>query len=78
MFFVLLCLKKVVSGVLGMKIGIDFGSSNFTVFVEDKGIVMSEPSLVVCDSFSGKPLAMGNAAKKTHDHRLGLQVPEPS
>lgn len=50
--------------MLGMKIGIDFGSSNFTVFVEDKGIVMSEPSLVVCDSFSGKPLAMGNAAKK--------------
>ena len=50
--------------MLGMKIGIDFGSSNFTVFVEDKGIVMSEPSIVVCDSFSGKTLAMGNSAKK--------------
>ena len=66
--FVIKCfvndLTEEVGGVLGMKMGIDFGSTNFTVFAEGKGIVMSEPSVVICDSFSGKPLVMGNAAKK--------------
>lgn len=49
--------------LLGTKIGIDFGSSSFTVFVDGKGIVMCEPSVMVCDRFSGKPVAMGSYAK---------------
>lgn len=49
--------------MLGTKIGIDFGSSSFTVFVDGKGIIMRQPSVVVCDSFSGKLLAVGNTAK---------------
>ncbi len=49
--------------LLGTKIGIDFGSSSFTVFVDGKGIVMREPSVMVCDRFSGKPVAMGAYAK---------------
>lgn len=50
--------------MLGLRIGIDFGSSSFTVFVDGRGIVMCEPSVMVCDKFSGKPIAIGAAAKK--------------
>lgn len=48
--------------MLGLHIGIDFGSANLTIFAEGKGIVLSEPSVVACDSYTGKPFAMGNAA----------------
>ena len=37
---------KMLSGMLGMDVGIDLGSSNIVVYVKDKGIVMSEPSAV--------------------------------
>ncbi len=47
----------------GLKIGIDFGSTSFTVFVEGRGIVMSEPSVTVIDKYSGKTLAVGREAK---------------
>ncbi len=49
--------------MLGLRIGIDFGSSSFTVFVDGKGVVLHEPSVMICDRYSGKPLAFGNAAK---------------
>ena len=49
--------------MIGIKMGIDFGSANLTVFVEGKGIVFCEPSVMVCDASSGKCLAMGSAAK---------------
>ncbi len=50
--------------MLGLRIGIDFGSSSFTVFVDGKGIVMCEPSVMVCDRYSGRTLAIGTNAKK--------------
>ena len=34
------------SGILGLDVGIDLGSSNIVVYVKDKGIVLSEPSAV--------------------------------
>ncbi len=49
--------------MLGLRVGIDFGSTSFTVFAEGKGIVMSEPSVAVIDKYSGKILAWGAAAK---------------
>ena len=49
--------------MLGLRIGIDFGSSSFSVFVDGKGVVLHEPSVMVCDSFSGKTIAVGSAAK---------------
>ena len=49
--------------MLGLKIGIDFGSTSFTVFVEGRGIVMCEPSVAVVDKYSGKTLAVGKEAK---------------
>lgn len=53
--------------MLGLRIGIDFGSSSFTVFVDGRGIVMCEPSVMVCDRYSGKTLAIGTNAKKMCD-----------
>lgn len=50
--------------MLGMKIGIDFGSSNITVYSEGKGIILCEPSVMVCDKYTGKTVAMGSSAKK--------------
>ena len=49
--------------MVGVRMGIDFGSANLTVFVEGKGVVLSEPSVMVCDASSGKVLAMGSAAQ---------------
>ncbi len=57
--------------LLGTKIGIDFGSSSFTVFVEGKGIVMREPSVMVCDKFSGQPVAIGSTAKQMSEKLPG-------
>lgn len=37
---------KMFSGMLGLDVGIDLGSSNIVVYVKDKGIVLSEPSAV--------------------------------
>ncbi len=50
--------------MIGLRIGIDFGSTSFTVFVEGKGVVMCEPSVIICDKYSGKTLAIGTTAKK--------------
>ena len=47
----------------GMKLGIDFGSTNLTVFAEGRGIVLRELSAIVCDRYTMRPIAMGNAAK---------------
>lgn len=49
--------------MLGTKIAIDFGSSNITVFVDGKSIVSCEPSMIVCDSYTERPIAFGNDAK---------------
>lgn len=50
--------------MLGMKIGIDFGSTNLTVYAENKGIILCEPSVTICDKYTGRTVAVGNAAKK--------------
>lgn len=50
--------------MIGQKIGIDFGSSSFTVFVDGRGVVLREPSVMICDKYTGKPLAIGKNAKK--------------
>lgn len=55
--------KKVIA-LLGMKIGIDFGSTNLTVYAEGKGIILCEPSVIICDKYTGKTVATGSNAKK--------------
>lgn len=46
----------------GLCIGIDIGTSNMTAYVEGKGIVFSRPSVIACDSHTGKILALGESA----------------
>lgn len=53
--------------MVGMKLAIDFGSANLTIYAENKGVVLCEPSLMICDKYSGKPIAMGEEAKKMRD-----------
>ncbi len=60
--------------LLGTKIGIDFGSSSFTVFVDGKGIVMCEPSVMICDKYSSKPIAIGNTAKAMSEKLPGSMI----
>ena len=48
--------------MLGVKMGIDFGSASVTVFVEGRGVVFCEPSVMICDAASGEVLAVGSEA----------------
>jgi len=45
-------------------IGIDLGTANTAVFLEGKGIVLYEPSIVAIDTRTGKVLAVGKEAKE--------------
>ena len=45
-------------------IGIDLGTANCLVYVKDKGIVLSEPSVVAIRERDKEPLAVGEEAKK--------------
>ena len=48
--------------MLGTNIGIDLGTSSVVVFVEGKGIVMTEPCVAAYHNVSGKLLAVGKKA----------------
>ncbi|GAG92122.1 unnamed protein product [marine sediment metagenome] len=48
---------------VGKKIGIDLGTTNSLVYVEGKGIVFNEPSVVAIDKESGRILAIGTEAR---------------
>lgn len=48
--------------MLGTNIGIDLGTTSILIFVEGKGIVVSEPSVVAFDTDTGKLLAVGQKA----------------
>ena len=48
--------------MLGVNIGLDFGSSSTIIAVEGKGIVLDEPSIIAVDSESKYPVAFGNSA----------------
>ena len=51
--------------VFGRNIGIDLGTTSTSVYVEDQGIVFSEPSIVAVDETTNEVVAVGNAAKNT-------------
>ena len=44
-------------------IGIDLGTANILAFLQGKGIVLKEPSVVATDKETGKVVAIGRAAK---------------
>jgi len=51
-------------GFLSNNVGIDLGTANTAVYMEGKGIVMYEPSIVAIDVKSRKVLAVGREAKE--------------
>lgn len=48
----------------GADIGIDLGTANVLVYVDGKGIVLEEPSVVAIEKNTNKVLAVGSAARK--------------
>lgn len=50
---------------IGRDIGIDLGTASVYVYVRDKGIVLSEPSVVTIDRDTGKVLKVGAEAQAT-------------
>jgi rod shape-determining protein MreB len=51
-------------GLFSLDIGIDLGTANTLVNVRGKGIVINEPSWVVIDKRTRRPLAIGSQAKE--------------
>lgn len=51
-------------GFFSLDIGIDLGTANTLVFVRGKGIVINEPSWVVVDKKTRRPIAVGQEAKE--------------
>lgn len=48
--------------MIGLNIGIDFGSSSTTIVDEKKGIILDEPTLIAIDKETKYPIAFGNNA----------------
>jgi rod shape-determining protein MreB len=49
--------------MLSKRIGIDLGTSNVLVYVQDKGVVINEPAVVAVSSNDNKIMAVGHEAK---------------
>ena len=56
-------LRKILS-FLGQDIAIDLGTANSLVYVQDRGIVIQEPSVVAINQKTGQVLAIGLEAKQ--------------
>ncbi|MCK5801369.1 MAG: rod shape-determining protein [Lentisphaeria bacterium] len=55
---------KKIKSFLSNDIGIDLGTANTLVYVSDRGIVLSEPSVVAIEAETSKVLAVGTEAKR--------------
>src|SRR3989442_2624800 len=51
-------------GFFAKDLGIDLGTANTLVYVRDRGVLISEPSVVATDKRTGRVLAVGAEAKK--------------
>ena len=51
-------------GLFSRDLGIDLGTANTLVYVKDRGVVLSEPSVVATDQRTMRVLAVGAEAKK--------------
>ena len=51
--------KKGVENMAGADIGIDLGTANVLVYVDGKGIVLEEPSVVAIEKNTNTVLAVG-------------------
>lgn len=51
-------------GIFSKDVGIDLGTANTLVYVQGRGIVVREPSVVAIDKYEGKVLAAGSEANE--------------
>jgi rod shape-determining protein MreB len=51
-------------GLFSNNIGVDLGTANTVIYVEGKGVVLSEPSIIALDVKTGKVIAVGGEAKE--------------
>ena len=49
---------------IGNELAIDLGTATTLIYMKNKGILLDEPSVVAIDKTTGKPLAVGDEAKK--------------
>jgi len=70
-------LQKKTTGKGGLGIGIDLGTANTLVYVEGKGVVLDEPSVVAVNQKTSQVVAVGNQAKimlgKTPGHIAAIR-----
>ena len=59
-------------------LAMDLGTANTLIYAKKEGVVLNEPSVVVIDKRTEKPLAVGKQAKqmygKTPENLKALQV----
>ena len=51
-------------GIFSKDVGIDLGTANTLIYVQGRGIVVREPSVVAIDKYEGKVLAVGAEANE--------------
>jgi len=56
-------IKKKIKNLFSNNIGIDLGTANTLVYVEDRGIVLNEPSVVALNTKTGRVVAVGKQAQ---------------
>jgi rod shape-determining protein MreB and related proteins len=57
-------LKDFFSGVISHDMAVDLGTASTLVYVEGKGIVLHQPSVVAIEKKTGVPIAVGEEAKR--------------
>lgn len=55
---------NLLSSMFGRDMAVDLGTANTLVYVRGSGIVLNEPSVVAIDTRDGRPVAVGNEAKR--------------
>lgn len=55
-------------------IGIDLGTANVLIYVQGKGVVLNEPSVVAVDTKTDKVLAVGSEAYRMVGRLLAIFV----
>lgn len=64
--------------MIGTNIGIDLGTTSIVIYVEGKGVVLSEPCAAAYEADSGKLLAVGKRAyDMLEKHPDGIRVVKP-
>ena len=62
--FTMADLKDFFSGVISHDMAVDLGTASTLVYVEGKGIVLHQPSVVAIEKKTGVPIAVGDEAKR--------------